>query len=1454
MDRPRQSMATTQRHNIDQRAAEGQKKYRSSSKQAKPADVPVAAPDYADYKFSRGHSASDNLPSSSYVSAAQSQNRATSSAVPVATSSTSRAQDPPRDTYGLRNYLKKRADKQSPHSSNEKVVYMEEDRVLRPSRQSRNTGAHVNTTALPQAPASTQTYWIPPPHPTPDPMSSSRQHGERERDREKEESRVRKERRRDTDRVKESARESEGEREREHRRERERETVRSGEEKDSHREKDRRKDRDGRHREDRRGAERVVASAVPMQNSMSSTRRQQNAEERATVAVIRSGGHIAPIPPTGQVPYSGSSGPVIQQNVNGQIDTPAGAQPRAPGESRRGDAQLPQHIPSLDRERPRPPRPPRSHRDRTVAQQNAQESGLSSSEQEMAGKERRIATRRTAVRDYHTDGHPSGSETERLAARQRRKASRAHDESPGHSRSNLADPSAMLASVLTSAVQHGTTNLEMAYASNQQRNASKDSFGHWSLQSRDSPPQKSGNSQMPTSTTPPSVPFPSSSQPTLPVGPPPSQHVRQYVVSIRAGQGPADPQTPRLLPKSTNFTISTHQPDLAVAERQPPYDASNQSQTLPSRAYTPAPSSSYRPPPHHLPYSEGNNMSPVQPLQHVAPDTLQFVHGEHSQGMHVQDPTFGSTSINHAPYAVRSGDGSVRPSSTAPIAHHGIARDPATGSVNHVHHTPPSGEGIARPPSTAPTAQRGVVAVVSATAGSSGVQAATVVSHTGKGYAPYDSAPQFQSQQQAGYVHNVVNNIRSHAARATEEAISAPLQLPNLTVHGSPRHPHNSVPVTSHAPISHVAPLVQATSHPSRQQGTPHPRESPRQTSISYLNPNATVNGSMESIAQSPAMGVHIAVPGISNPASHSPSRIYSNLQGSPGLQTIPPPSNTPKHSPSARLQTHRNGSEDTISHVPSQKPSPVINSAQRALPHRSSLTSLQLNAASRPEMSPMSRLNVMSGYPDSRYRSATSSAYPAQTVSLPSQVPISSELNSQQPESHSTYTPNTSSRTTLPTVSSRYSHEHSSSVHRVHAAPMTSGTPNHSGNPHPSTFRPYDVQSSEIAPRAFDNAGASVQPAASAQRVQPRSAPSPTPHARQHYVSSPPPKTYTPLPTAPSQPVRNNTFPTPLSNRQNGTPITGSSHTRTISDPQHGSRTPRPSTSGQAPASSSSKSKASRTPGAPAPESIRPPSSSVPSMLPRQPSGAPSMGPAASQEMLPSHKEKKRGGIFGLFRSLSSPPKQDVQTVPVGQMVERVHRRQRQVSQPNASSVAPPAAFTTPSTPATTAIPATAATSAATATSTTSPAPRPIGSAPPPISTTNAFMVPFAIAAPTPMHPSGRRSPSKTFTPFRLLSKRHRTVSAASVEAVDGTVVNTVLTGGESTRSSTVGRPSPPLRDPLVAAQEWRNKEEANQLDRGTWRRRRPGVTFDVEEDLNETLRPARRIARRPQIIEETS
>ena len=49
-------------------------------------------------------------------------------------------------------------------------------------------------------------------------------------------------------------------------------------------------------------------------------------------------------------------------------------------------------------------------------------------------------------------------------------------------------------------------------------------------------------------------------------------------------------------------------------------------------------------------------------------------------------------------------------------------------------------------------------------------------------------------------------------------------------------------------------------------------------------------------------------------------------------------------------------------------------------------------------------------------------------------------------------------------------------------------------------------------------------------------------------------------------------------------------------------------------------------------------------------------------------------------------------------------------------------------------------------------------------------------IAAPTPVVANGQRHANgKMFTPFRLLSRRHRTVSSASVEAVDGTVVSLI-------------------------------------------------------------------------------
>ena len=42
----------------------------------------------------------------------------------------------------------------------------------------------------------------------------------------------------------------------------------------------------------------------------------------------------------------------------------------------------------------------------------------------------------------------------------------------------------------------------------------------------------------------------------------------------------------------------------------------------------------------------------------------------------------------------------------------------------------------------------------------------------------------------------------------------------------------------------------------------------------------------------------------------------------------------------------------------------------------------------------------------------------------------------------------------------------------------------------------------------------------------------------------------------------------------------------------------------------------------------------------------------------------------------------------------------------------------------------------------------------------------------------------------------------------------------------------TPPIRDAVEAAHEWRNKEEMGYLKRGSHRRRRPGVTFDLTDD----------------------
>lgn len=65
------------------------------------------------------------------------------------------------------------------------------------------------------------------------------------------------------------------------------------------------------------------------------------------------------------------------------------------------------------------------------------------------------------------------------------------------------------------------------------------------------------------------------------------------------------------------------------------------------------------------------------------------------------------------------------------------------------------------------------------------------------------------------------------------------------------------------------------------------------------------------------------------------------------------------------------------------------------------------------------------------------------------------------------------------------------------------------------------------------------------------------------------------------------------------------------------------------------------------------------------------------------------------------------------------------------------------------------------------------------------------------------------------------------------------MTTPDESVRSSATSGLYPPFRDPIEATQEWRNQEEMDYRDRGTDRRRRPGVTFEEPEDKSDLETP---------------
>ena len=185
--------------------------------------------------------------------------------------------------------------------------------------------------------------------------------------------------------------------------------------------------------------------------------------------------------------------------------------------------------------------------------------------------------------------------------------------------------------------------------------------------------------------------------------------------------------------------------------------------------------------------------------------------------------------------------------------------------------------------------------------------------------------------------------------------------------------------------------------------------------------------------------------------------------------------------------------------------------------------------------------------------------------------------------------------------------------------------------------------------------------------------------------------------------------------------------------------------------------------------------------------SGPPVRPPSAQASKPPKTNSKK--GIFGLFRSRSSPPKQDPrapsdQPAATPAAAQSTKTRKRSTSQGTITSVAASvrniiAPHPAPQQPSRAPPPVRAATAAP-------PAPRPtVPTAvdqerrePPP-----SKYPPSEIIAPAPIRSrarendgpvtSGKYEPgSKMVSSFRLVSKHYRTVSSASVEAVDGTVV----------------------------------------------------------------------------------
>ncbi|KAI0647154.1 hypothetical protein C8Q79DRAFT_607598 [Trametes meyenii] len=517
-DRPRQTMATTQRHNEDKHAiVDGSRKHRSS-RRADPLDS--AASHSHHHKSSSRDRASSALPSSYH---------------PVlpspAPSAQYRAQDVYPDAYGLRAYIKRKTDKRSPRSSNEKVPGSDDPHMSRSAYPSRHD--YATSASYVQPPAATNYNAAPADQTTRDATSSSRHHRERDKDRERSS-------RRDAEKASTRSRAVETAEERERRKRKEKETRRDKDRpsKDRERRKERTGDREAQAARDHKPPDAASIhqgygqGPVPAQRS--TERLPAGYPDYGRTPVSQAAPISSPAPPT--TPWNGftAGGRAVPQTSTAVLDT------GCPSASDREDLPLPIPPPGSRRERSSS-KTRHSHRHQVLVQQAAHDSGISSSEQEHSVVERArryVSREQASTLGRGQSSGPSGSENEKAhTLHKERRKHKARAESSRHRTKTATADHQQPPGPSTS------QEIAAAWYQRHQHDASATKQPAAPGESPQGPPL--------------AVPYDATS----------TQLGAPYTVSIRAGQGPSEPHVGTLLSKTHSSTSIARQADPQPTDR-----------------------------------------------------------------------------------------------------------------------------------------------------------------------------------------------------------------------------------------------------------------------------------------------------------------------------------------------------------------------------------------------------------------------------------------------------------------------------------------------------------------------------------------------------------------------------------------------------------------------------------------------------------------------------------------------------------------------------------------------------------------------------------------------------------------------------------------------------------------------------------------------------------------------